>query len=408
MLTSGRSVIGTATGLAELVNLVSVNSLPLWSVWSQENPDSKALILPERTLSWVQLEETVNQIAAVLHQQGVVSGEVIAAISKNCAELLLLYLAAIKLGAVVAFIAPAPLRQLEGKIETLSCSYIWLGREADRYGSTDPLIHLRGRDRSKPVVELSEYGLFRSHQSNAGIVNHGCTSLGLTSIVFTSGSTGAPKAVAHTQSAHLASAQGLLKQFKFECTDIWLLSLPMYHVSGLAIFWRWLSVGGCLKVAKGEDLIEDLSGVTHASLVPTQLKRILDSERPLSLQRVLLGGSYIPEEIAQRASTLGIDTWLGYGMTEAASTVTAKRYDGKPGVGTQLTQREIRLAGQRVLIGGATLASGYYLQGQLIPITENGWFDSKDLGEYSSGQLIIHGRADNLFISGGKIFTVKR
>ncbi|WP_140417149.1 hypothetical protein, partial [Vibrio cholerae] len=45
-------------------------------------------------------------------------------------------------------------------------------------------------------------------------------------------------------------------------------------------------------------------------------------------KRVLLGGSHIPVELAQMAATRGIDTWLGYGMTEAASTVTAKRVDG--------------------------------------------------------------------------------
>ncbi|CSI94560.1 O-succinylbenzoic acid--CoA ligase [Vibrio cholerae] len=67
--------------------------------------------------------------------------------------------------------------------------------------------------------------------------------------------------------------------------------------------------------------------------MPTQLKRLLDSSSPLTLKRVLLGGSHIPVELAQMAATRGIDTWLGYGMTEAASTVTAKRVDGLAGNG---------------------------------------------------------------------------
>ncbi|MBN8115246.1 o-succinylbenzoate--CoA ligase, partial [Vibrio vulnificus] len=77
----------------------------------------------------------------------------------------------------------------------------------------------------------------------------------------------------------------------------------------------------------------------------------------------------------------GIDTWLGYGMTEAASTVTAKRVDGLAGNGELLDHRELRLVDGRIFIAGKTLAQGYYRQGQLVPLTnEQGWFDSKDLG----------------------------
>ena len=175
----------------------------------------------------------------------------------------------------------------------------------------------------------------------------------------------------------------------------------MYHVSGLAIIYRWLHAGATLKVGSGL-LQEDIRYVTHASLVATQLQRLLDSNTPLELTHVLLGGSHIPVSLSHKAEQQGIETWLGYGMTEAASTVTSKRVDSDYTAGKVLPKRRVKLEGQRIYIGGETLASGYYQQGSLEPIVQDAWFDSKDLGEWKHGELKIIGRVDNLFISGGE------
>ena len=90
-------------------------------------------------------------------------------------------------------------------------------------------------------------------------------------------------------------------------------------------------------------------------------------------------------------------------MTEAASTVTAKPVDSSNTAGFVLDQRQLKIEDQRIFIGGNTLASGYYYQGEVTPLVdENGWFDSKDLGEWDGEQVSIIGRADNQFISGGE------
>ncbi|MEF1307556.1 AMP-binding protein, partial [Vibrio owensii] len=151
------------------------------------------------------------------------------------------------------------------------------------------------------------------------------------------------------------------------------------------------------------NLAEDILGVSHASLVATQLKRLLDEQVELSLSHVLLGGSHVAHELALRAPQQGIETWLGYGMTEAASTVTAKQIDSISNAGHLLQNRDIRLVDERIYIGGQTLAAGYFKQGSVTSLlNENGWFDSKDLGEWQGDELKIIGRADNQFISGGE------
>lgn len=123
----------------------------------------------------------------------------------------------------------------------------------------------------------------------------------LASMTLTSGSTGLPKAAVHTCAAHLASAKGVLALMPYGDSDDWLLSLPLFHVSGQGILWRWLQGGGRLTVREKQPLEQALQGCTHASLVPTQLWRLLNSHHPVALKAVLLGGAEIPVALTEQA-----------------------------------------------------------------------------------------------------------
>ncbi|MGF1908288.1 o-succinylbenzoate--CoA ligase [Vibrio kasasachensis] len=354
--------------------------------WAQLSPNNLALITPSRRYTWSELYQTVLKYVDTLTQQDVKPGNVVTCVGKNSAELVLIYLACMELGVVCAITMPQPQATLHGKLNTLYADnrsqHLWC---SDGQGFAGAIIFNHTSMLRNPCVKSA-------YQVDA-----------LASIIFTSGSMGKPKAVAHSHAQHLASAQGLLAGFHFRSNDTWLLSLPMYHVSGLAIVYRWLHAGASLKVGIG-DLLQDIQDVTHVSLVATQLNRLLDANTPLSLTHVLLGGSHVPLTLSQQAAKKGIETWLGYGMTEAASTVTAKRIDGNYSAGRVLPKRKVELRDGHVFIGGETLASGYYCQGQITPIQDvEGWFDSKDLGYWiENGELVIQGRADNQFISGGE------
>ena len=366
----------------------------LWQQWASASPDSRALITPSHTLNWRELDALIQRYSAYLNTQGLSKGDLLTIVGKNSSELVLAYLASLNLGVLVAMTMPQPSKKLEQKLETLYSDgkerfVAFTGEYGEALNVDAKLIQL-------PSLEEALGLPLHPLKQPLGETNN------LASIVFTSGSTGNPKAVAHTAKQHIASATGLLEHFKFGSDDTWLLSLPMYHVSGLAIFYRWLVAGATLKVGnQGQE--QDIDGCTHASLVATQLRRLLDSECPLSLNHVLLGGSHIPNQLAQEANQRGIKTWLGYGMTEAASTVTAKPVDESNTTGFVLPQRRVKVDYGRIYIAGETLASGYYYQGNLTPLVdETGWFNSKDLGQWVDDQLLIIGRADNQFISGGE------
>ncbi|WP_225874250.1 o-succinylbenzoate--CoA ligase [Vibrio algicola] len=379
-------------------------------------PAAKAVALKtaDCSYSWQQLDQKIDAVAQNLVTQGLAANNIVAAVGKNHPDMVILYLACVRLGALCALIPPQSPALLQQKLDIIQAQFLWLGEGCSALDSSLFTAH---PTHNAQIVALQIDGVNNSgastvtSRSNPQLNQYQPTNPA--SIVFTSGSTGTPKAVVHLAKQHLASAQGLIAEFEFNAQDSWLLSLPMYHVSGLSIIWRWLSQGAQLVIGSGE-LICDLQGVTHASLVPTQLQRVLDAavSAPLKLKRVLLGGAHIPVSLTNQAAEQGIECWAGYGMTETASNVIAKKCDGSPTAGHVLAHRKIKLQQGRIYVAGEVLAAGYLSQGKLTPLVtqQQPWFDTKDLGiehelKEDKGDLCeieIVGRADNLFTSGGE------
>src|SRR3712207_5385845 len=233
-------------------------------------------------------------------------------------------------------------------------------------------------------------------------------------VVFTSGSTGAPKGTLHTFGNHYFSARGSNANIALGPQDRWLHSLPLYHVGGLSILFRCLLAGASVALPEpvaplGEAIA--LSRATHASLVSTQLLRLLREEGldPSGLKAILLGGGPTPGYLLEEALARKLPIHTSYGLTEMASQVTATppaasretlRTSGRP-----LPQRELSISGDgEILVRGETLFAGY-VEGEAIelPIDADGWFHTKDLGDLDAGgYLRVRGRKDNLFISGGE------
>ncbi|QTF09421.1 o-succinylbenzoate--CoA ligase [Brenneria izadpanahii] len=365
--------------------MAMLNDWP-WRYWARETPQGVALIEENTRWSWPQAAERINQLAAGFEQQGVKPGCGVALRGKNSGTMLFCYLALLQCGARLLPLNPQLpesltlplLRSLDVTYGLCLSGQPWpSGIAALRHETAEPLS-------CRPVQP------WRPER--------------LATLTLTSGSSGAPKAAAHTFAAHLASAEGVLDMMPFTAGDSWLLSLPLFHVSGQGIVWRWLASGATLAVRVRQPLEFALQGCTHASLVPTQLWRLLSKNSvPVALKAVLLGGAMIPQELVRQAEACGVSCWCGYGLTELASTVCAKRADGRAGVGVPLRGREIRLAGEEVLLRGSTLASGYWRDGRLFPLVDDeGWFHTRDRGCFVDGEWRILGRLDNQFFSGGE------
>ncbi|EPF15961.1 2-succinylbenzoate--CoA ligase [Cedecea davisae] len=353
-----------------------------WQHWAQERGEQIALRLEDQALNWQALCSRVDALAGGFHQQGLKAGDGVALRAKNSSQALLAWLALLQCGARILPLNPQLPDALLGQLlPSLTLSY-----------------GLALNSGQPPVPGLPELKLAESQPWGEE-----WQPSRLASMTLTSGSTGLPKAAVHTASAHLASAAGVLAVMDYRAGDSWLLSLPMFHVSGQGIFWRWLYAGGELVVRPSHPLAEALRSCTHASLVPTQLWRLLEQPGTLDLREVLLGGAAIPVELTQQAESRGIRCWCGYGLTELASTVCAKRADGQPDVGEPLPGREVKIVDEEVWLRAESLASGYWRSGELVPlVNDKGWFATRDRGVLLDGRLAIVGRLDNLFFSGGE------
>lgn len=235
-------------------------------------------------------------------------------------------------------------------------------------------------------------------------------------IVFTSGSTGRPKAALHSYASHWFSAAGSNRNIPLGPGDRWLLALPLWHVGGIAILFRAFLAGGAVALpapgASIEQCLREL-GVTHLSLVPTQLHRLLaEPAGPARLSRLkaaLLGGSPMPPALVAEAVRRGVPLVTSYGLTEMSSQVTATAPGGPAAElrtsGRPLPYREIAVAPDgEILVRGATLFRGYLDGTRLDPARDaEGWFHTGDLGAIDAeGLLSVAGRKDAMFVSGGE------
>ncbi|MCI1030619.1 o-succinylbenzoate--CoA ligase [Raoultella terrigena] len=354
-----------------------------WRHWRQRRGEAFALRLNDDSLTWQQLCERVDALTAGFVAQGVGEGDGVILRAHNQPAALLAWLALLQCGARVLPLNPQlPSAMLAQLLPSLDVHH---------------LLALSGEDNAalgySPLAMRTEAG----ERSLAWSEDR------LASMTLTSGSTGLPKAAVHTFRAHLASAQGVLAMIPLATDDDWLLSLPLFHVSGQGILWRWLLAGSRLTVREKRPLEQALQGCSHASLVPTQLWRLLNGDAQVSLKAVLLGGAAIPVELTGQAREKGIRSWCGYGLTEFASTVCAKEADGEADVGQPLPERELKIVDGEVWLRGACMAAGYWRDGGLVPlVNEQGWFATRDRGELRNGRLTILGRLDNLFFSGGE------
>jgi O-succinylbenzoic acid--CoA ligase len=221
-------------------------------------------------------------------------------------------------------------------------------------------------------------------------------------VLATSGSTGQPKAAELTAPAMLAAARASLSRLGAAAGERWLCCLPTHHVSGLGVLVRSLVAGSSPVVAERLDraALADAAaaGARYVSLVPTQLRRLLDARAPVAAFRaILLGGAAIPPGMLDEAAATGATVVTTYGMTETCGGCV---YNGVPLTDVRVAQGP----DGRIRISGPVLFSRYRLAPELTAAAlDDGWFVTADLGGPGpDGKLILRGRADDVINSGGE------
>jgi fatty-acyl-CoA synthase len=236
-------------------------------------------------------------------------------------------------------------------------------------------------------------------------------------LVYTSGTTGAPKGAIHTAAAMQANIAAAIDAQGLDASTRTLAVLPLFHVGGLCIqVLPTLAAGGVVRLHPRFDAAAWLRDVaawrpSTSLLVPATMRALI--EHPdwavtdlSSLAFVNTGSSIVPRALIDAFHARGVPVCQVYGATETGPvTISLRPQDalahagkaGRPALGV-----EIELVDGEVWVRGANVARGYHREPDAEAFA-GGWFRTGDLALRGDGGLYeIVGRCKDLIISGGE------
>jgi acyl-CoA synthetase (AMP-forming)/AMP-acid ligase II len=259
----------------------------------------------------------------------------------------------------------------------------------------------------------------------------------LAALVYTSGTTGRPKGVLHTQRNDLAIAMNCTMEYSLTHADTALHIAPLYHVGGMqAYFIPHVMVGGTNVIIERYSPLGTLEAIAREQVttlfaVPTQIQDMLlheDFRRfdTKSLRMITTGGAAIPAATMERVQReFCANIYNGYGMTEASLTLLLHPRDalsklgscGKPTLISEsrivpndphrdVAPTESVASGEigELIVRGPQVTAGYWEKPvESARKLRNGWLYTSDLfSRDADGFYHFHGRVDDLIVSGGE------
>lgn len=355
-----------------------------FSLHARKTPDAYALISPEKSWSFFECEHLIEGCVSALKKEGVKKGDPVALLPTKEFPSPLLFFALFRMGAIACPINTyQPLEKLPQQLDALRAPFLLIPDGAEIPKLKQICI---------PFSRLIKGG----KKGRQTFLNKEA----LATYLFTSGTTADPKIACHTLGNHYYSALGSQAYLPLGEESRYHLSLPLYHIAGIALLFRTFLKGGAVALS------DQVPGITHTSMIPTQLYRLLKEETPPENYHILLGGASISPSLYYEALAKGYNVHPTYGMTEMSSQIATHFGEGPFSLGHPLPYREMVLSPSgEIWVRGKTLFQGY-LQGDgtlYLPLNQEGYFETSDLGTYSpTSGLQIQGRKDRLFISGGE------
>jgi o-succinylbenzoate---CoA ligase len=415
--------------------------LPDWLRWrSGIFPDALALKAGALEWSYRELQERVSALTAVLLSRGVERGSRVALLMFPSERSVAMVHAIARVGAVAVPLnlrqsTPELVSQLRDSGPSMVVHDDALGA---RVGDLERRTAARRWERASELMAESASG------GGEPVLGDRLDASSPHAIVYTSGSTGAPKGVELTLSNLMWNAISVGFRTGASSSDRWLLCMPLFHVGGYAIIFRSVLHGSAIVLHPRFDpklvsLSLDDDGVTLASFVPTMLTDLLEARggRPLHprVRLIFLGGGQPPAQLVAAIRKRRLPVLLTYGMTETCSQVaisnvpessTGPSYRAilptdvavtRPGKGDLLELAGPGEVGE-VAVRGPTLFKGYWRRPALTRARFKGeWFLTGDLGVFepgaskpgrTAGGIAILGRREETIVTGGeKVFPAE-
>lgn len=413
-------------------------------------PDHIAVTDRAQCLTWSELLRWADALAGDLHQAGLRSGDRVAAWLPSRVECFVLYLACSRNGYVCSQSlhqnhTVADVTALMERVGTRAfIGQAGYGADAEQNDIFQQLCSSSGMARiyalppqdALPAALPAGASSFPNINQSLPLPPVDTNPDKVVYLAYTSGTTGLPKALMHSDNTLLANGRALVADWKLPAETVIFCLGPVSHHIATVAFEQQLVTGCELVVndiARGERLIDRIveSKATYLLGVPTHAIDLLQAMNELGLEKLgsvktfYLAGAAIPAEIARRLLALGITPQNIYGMSENGShhstlpTDDLDRLTRTVGqaVGRENPVYEVKLfrpdnndiesaPGEIGEIGGrgATLMLGYFGNslGTQNAFNRDGWFMSGDLGTLDiNGNLSIVGRSKDLIIRGG-------
>ena len=368
--------------------------------------------------TYAELYERAVGYARALELAGVQRGDRVAVVAKNSVALATLIHGVALLGATLVALHPrltcdelAPLLARSGANALIGSTGVW--SDASMAPAHERLIWL---EELEPVAGAALGDVPRIDFADDAVV------------MFTSGTTGAPKMVALTWQNLMFSATGSAIQLGHLPTDRWLATLPLCHIGGLSILVRCALLGTTVVLHDSFDAraVADAicdGEVTMMSVVSRMLWQVIDEldgrAVPRTFRVALVGGGPVPDALVAASGEVGIAVATTYGMTEGSSQLTTLPAElvaqGRRGAGFPLIWTELGVLGAdarvhtgvhadgEIVVRGPTVITSYADDAVAVEQPAPGWFTTGDFGEILPGHhLQVLDRRADLIVTGGE------
>jgi acyl-CoA synthetase len=408
---------------------------------ARERGSRYALRDANHRLTWQQLLEWVDAVAADLHLAGLVAGDRVAVWLPSRVEAVIVLLACSRNG----YVCSPSLHQnytaaeIMGLLERISCKALFAqagygadAKQQDIFQQATALPSLKIMYALSSRAAVPSARAFPARGSAAVPPPAERNPEKIVYIAFTSGTTGTPKGAMHSDNTLLANGRAMVEDWGHDQNTVLLTLSPLSHHIGIVALEQTL-VAGCEMVIKDAasakttlEWIEE-SNATYVMGVPTHAMDLLAAMKAAertklgSVKVFYMAGAPIPQETAEQFLRLGVTPQNVYGMTENGSHQYTLQTDNAQTItstcGRACRGYEVKLfnpdrsdeevgPGEVGEIGGrgAVLMLGYFANQAATEASFNssGWFLSGDLGQFDEqGNLRIVGRKKDLIIRGG-------